>query len=661
MPSPENLEYLEIVDWTPGIWADTTAQNAAEPRGAVPDGAATKDNTYGCLGLPQGGLTGAPALKANSSTDATPIQSSGTAQYYSGGYVDAVFPFDAVWEPDVADAGTAADTRLLDFHVLPASQGLPFANIDSDDFPTARTQGSIFAALWTNWGTHDDTDGSGRTAPDGAPFSQSYGHCWYAEKSMYDGTGTTYSETNILRHVRPWFWDDSETLNDSQKLYGFSAITDGVYFDSNLTEWKSGVPVLYMLHHHTSESQEDTGDPNDASFYMMGNALEMWGGFSDKLKASTISTQASSTGPLGLAGVLSPKHIATHAARVIVTAGVGNGWGDYRGGTKTNVSVADSHNLWDTGSDTGTPNWGRLHYTYPGGEQAVDEFETGFTSGKVTLSLSEEGYIIPNSITAINANQMFITTTNKGAVVVDGDVSNPNIVNLPGVESTYGKTPHPVAINGGVVYGSRSGMFLWDGGEAAEPISPQLDGEFWMTDSMKTDYYYGAPVGRLAYRHPFVFAPSGWLYDMRTRAWWRIGDDTITHWRVDGDGLVHGMSAEENTLTAWPISTYDVNDVNGGWQWHSHPLSISRNRRIRVREIDLWANGNGFLYVGLWKEGSMVWNQVITLANDYPEPHTLTMDESGANFEIRIIAYSSDMTVHKMDIGYNQDSRIRPT
>lgn len=729
----DGLNILTIEDFTPGIWRDVFGkQNGTLARGPAPDGAATEDRTRSCISLPQGGLTGGPKVLDTVTMDAgwgegyqQATQTGSTVPQTTSPHSRMRFdlPTDTFLgqaqmgnmefdDPDIAD------WRLMDFEVIGGAQSQhsyhgPVNGFLSPTWPTYQEpdeellEGVILAPIWNAHGIHNPqslTRTGNRIIGENAAMHVSTCHVKFIHRDLYDGGGGgNTTEIGIWRHSHPWIWPSNSTLHASQKKYGHSTITSGFFywFDEPTIEsewWKFGVPVLYVNHAHAPHGGPYFTWHPDAPFgtadyeFVNGNVLAVVGAI-DPNERGTFGVDSKAT----RLGRFYVNHMVTHAGRLLTSVGptsfmpqsyAGGDYGSYgssfSGGSYYEPpSVGPGMSLWkenvDSGTGVATVNNARLHYSFPQliGMGATGDDESGWKTGvnpeKNFIGLSDEGYTVINSITSVNANQLFCTTVNKGAVVVNGDLNNPSVVNLPSVESTYGKTPHPVAINGGVVYGSKSGIFLWEGGETSSPLSSQLDGEFWLNDDLEDNYRVSAPVGRLGYRAPYLFAPNGWMCDMRTNSWWKVPgpdfgggwtneEERWTHFRTDHDGYVWAAAAQQVAdLDQWKFMTLDPDETTDNWQWHSQPLTVSRNRNIQVREVNIWATGSQ-LQVRLYKGGVLESpQQVINLDDDvYPHMYTLDFNVTGQNIELEIEAVG-ECVVYKVDIGWREMSLRKPS
>lgn len=173
------------------------------------------------------------------------------------------------------------------------------------------------------------------------------------------------------------------------------------------------------------------------------------------------------------------------------------------------------------------------------------------------------------AIGSINASQLFLVKNQGGGVLINGSLDDPTVVQLPFIESTFLLNAHGINTPIGFVYASRNGIFVWAGGETTEHLSSNLEGHFWNDWSEVTagdESHIWGITGRLAYWHPFVAVPNNYLYDIRTKAWWRL--DT-----ADALGTAN---------TSMAFAYYDVDAATGILYMVPHHLSGSSTAAQRL-------------------------------------------------------------------------------
>lgn len=296
----------------------------------------------------------------------------------------------------------------------------------------------------------------------------------------------------------------------------------------------------------------------------------------------------------------------------------------------------------------------------------------------------------------VNANELFMVKHVGGALVVRGDVGNPQVINLTGVPATHGATNVPVITPLGVVYGTRDGVWLWTGGEDAEPLSPLLDGCFWLPeDQPSLDWGHPSTVrGKFNYSHPFVYAPNNWILDLRTRAWFRLafpieaGVDGMRYYRnyeVSSTGRVYAVKSWVHENDVVVAHLFDPQTPTRKFWFRSHPIRRTINRQLKFREVVVEAQGRGTITVNLYGVGSGPGGPASATftIKSADRPVTLRKEVSAefANVEVEIISTSVEdglpppstttdgvtegsaeypaPIVHRVSLGYRGDRSVQ--
>lgn len=254
--------------------------------------------------------------------------------------------------------------------------------------------------------------------------------------------------------------------------------------------------------------------------------------------------------------------------------------------------------------------FGLYSYTAPGDNicfYAANDLYTPPTTNVYRFMPENPGPI--GVIASMNANELIAIKHQGGGGLLRGDVARPQFVALPGLPSVQGATNIPVVTPMGLVFGTRDGVYLWQGSEGAESISTQLDGWFWQPEGTP-----GLEDGVLAGEYPhrgkfnisgyFVYAPNNWVYDTRTGGWFRLSPTTHTvdedmyktayrNYEVSTTGRVYAVKPliTESDLTVAHI--YDRDVPANEFQWRSQPIPRTISRRVDVREVILKAQGTG--------------------------------------------------------------------
>lgn len=215
------------------------------------------------------------------------------------------------------------------------------------------------------------------------------------------------------------------------------------------------------------------------------------------------------------------------------------------------------------------------------------------------------------AIASVNASELFLVKNRGGGVVIRGGLDSPEVVRLPGVESVGGVSNIPAVTPYGCFYGTRSGVWNWQGGDSAQCVSPQLDGWFW---DAEVGYEPGLRVGirgRFSYSYPFLFAPNDWVMDVRTNGWFRLadrslGDHPYMFYDLTWDGRIYASPGaidieldplDEELVHSVVADVIDMEILVSTYQWVSQPFAVTLNKDVEIKSIVVVAQGVGTVKV----------------------------------------------------------------
>lgn len=206
-------------------------------------------------------------------------------------------------------------------------------------------------------------------------------------------------------------------------------------------------------------------------------------------------------------------------------------------------------------------------------------------------------------IVSNNYDELLLIKNHGGGVLIRGDLDNATLIRLPNIESCYGIASTPINTPIGLVYGTRNGVYVWQGGSDTPKLSTQIAGFFWdHTDGV--DVTYEAHRGRFGYMHPWVAVPNNYFYDTRTKAWWRIETGFTQRYNVyytdPTTGKLYAFPYKLTSTTNQVWDVYDPNILAGSYSWNSHPLVETRDTQRNVREVRVTASsGNNVNQCGM--------------------------------------------------------------
>lgn len=208
------------------------------------------------------------------------------------------------------------------------------------------------------------------------------------------------------------------------------------------------------------------------------------------------------------------------------------------------------------------------------------------------------------SVAALNAQDLLIVNNYGGGAVVSGQLNSPTINQLPSLHATYGLSCQGVNTPIGYIYGGRFGVYSFDGSKT-DSISPQLTGAFWDHIASSIDPASGLSSslththrgnrGRFGWWDPYVLVPNNYLYDTRTKGWWRLElpTDTLEPYSAydtsagnsETSGQLYAMPWRKTILSDVTYDRYSHYSLADSYSWQSQPLYESRDRTLTCHQI----------------------------------------------------------------------------
>ena len=201
-------------------------------------------------------------------------------------------------------------------------------------------------------------------------------------------------------------------------------------------------------------------------------------------------------------------------------------------------------------------------------------------------------------LASVSASELIVIKNSGGGYAVRGDLESPTIQRLPGLTSVGGMADNRGIITPiGFVYGTRSGIEIWDGGDHTQCISPQLDGLFWIeAPTVPIKYHHTQSIGSFACVYPYVLAPNSFILDLRTQAWFRLNDPSVRvySWHQPAwAGRFMSMPSFVNAANPTAFDWFDPHQGCAEYKWTSQPLRRTLAKFHQFREVTLVMQGRG--------------------------------------------------------------------
>lgn len=264
---------------------------------------------------------------------------------------------------------------------------------------------------------------------------------------------------------------------------------------------------------------------------------------------------------------------------------------------------------------------------------------------------------------SMNASQLFLVKNRGGAIIVSGDIVNPSVTRMPGIASTLGRYNIGTMMDQGYVYGSKTGVWLWSGGDTSMCLSSQLVDDFWVA---ATEEYRFGPYGQFAYRYPYVYTPNSFLWHMKYNSWFRLNDpskQTYSFYDNSGGPFMVAAPTFIQASSNWEaFAWFDQTQGTNEFIWTSQPLLRSRGRYIEAREIVLKAIGTGTITITLFGlDGTDDFVTANITVTDRPQLFSLPImvNSSDVVCQIHSVGPTTAPSVLSLAIGYQENQTGR--
>jgi hypothetical protein len=197
-------------------------------------------------------------------------------------------------------------------------------------------------------------------------------------------------------------------------------------------------------------------------------------------------------------------------------------------------------------------------------------------------------------MTSVSAGELFCVKRRGGAIIIQGDLNNPTVTTLPGVQSTgnlYGRSDTDQ--NGSYYCSEYKGAWVWNGGNSSQKISAQLDDNFFSVEIPIIDTtYYGYYCQRWS---NWMLFSNNWVFNSTTGSWWRLDDPSVKSffWYVpswDSQQMFAALPTVDSGAEPW-LWEYDLNTPRSSFTWQSLPIKLpSEDHTSTVRELVIRAS-----------------------------------------------------------------------
>lgn len=230
---------------------------------------------------------------------------------------------------------------------------------------------------------------------------------------------------------------------------------------------------------------------------------------------------------------------------------------------------------------SGVPDQTKLLYTAPAS-----------LPNPLVGQLSLLGFLGGETYGVVSTGELLIVSKGRGALRISGSLEYPTITELPAVVSTGLQSMRAVPTSLGLLYAvDQRGVFVWNGSNISEFVSPQLRYDFFNRATPTHDESGGQSIQAAAWRGWAVF-PNGFLFNPDTKSWWIMedlaGTVEVVYW-TNNDGKLYGIrdTVAHTNAQISPLVSYG-STKRTSYSWQSHPIPVApHGRLVRVNDIEI--------------------------------------------------------------------------
>jgi hypothetical protein len=312
-----------------------------------------------------------------------------------------------------------------------------------------------------------------------------------------------------------------------------------------------------------------------------------------------------------------------------------------------------------------------INYTDPPNSETYP----GVATDVIFVAEQPYGY---GAVGSVSAGELFMVKTRGGGVVISGDLNNPTVTYLPGVHPTglqYGRTDSD--LNGLYYCSLDSGSWIWSGGNVSNPISTQLDKNFYTPNNAIPNQNFNYFIQRWG---ELMLFSNNWVYDSIAGGWWRLLNPSTESffWYTLGFNTyqVYAASPDVASVTDPFLYKFDRTVPASSWQWQSLPIRVSEDRTINIREIvarysnPFGGTGTFTIQLSAIDSGGNVINTfplTYNAAVNRPQMQRLNLGNYySEDVTIRLVATANTAgqpapVIHGLSIGYRSREHYGPT
>lgn len=208
----------------------------------------------------------------------------------------------------------------------------------------------------------------------------------------------------------------------------------------------------------------------------------------------------------------------------------------------------------------------------------------------VTNFSFNQTYSEMGSAGSISIGELLIIPFEHGdARVIQGDLNNPTVTLIKGVQPTGRLYCAGIATKAGLLYPSKNnGIWSWDGSNSSHKISSQLSDRFYE----RTTFTRGLSLLPSRWGQ-YAMYPHNWLFDTETESWWRLEDTATKDLQCWSSVVPETLFGAVDSITSGSTASlceFTVGVPALSYSWQSQPIQVgSYGETVRVTDIEIKA------------------------------------------------------------------------
>lgn len=277
-----------------------------------------------------------------------------------------------------------------------------------------------------------------------------------------------------------------------------------------------------------------------------------------------------------------------------------------------------------------------------------------------------------SAIASLSAGELFMVKARGGAIMVRGDLDDPQAVTLPNVRSAGQSLDLGTSTPIGYLYPvDSSGVWLWEGGDSSRPVATQLAADFFRPEPADGEDWGYSFTQSTSWGELAMFG-NNWFFDTTNpvtadgtpAGWWRLEDPDLktlhmyaTDWKGRLCWAIPGGFVDSGDAAMW---AFDSRLRAQSYSWQSQPIELGIEQTFNTEDVLVCASGQGTVQVTFTSPdtGTVETRRFAFTESDLPVTKRVKLAARGTHTQVRIESFGDEgadfvaPTVHSVRFSY---------